>query len=44
MKTLCAVVLLLLLALSLLTGCHNTGRQIRKALDGTHDLLLEGSY
>jgi len=44
MKTLCAVSLLLLLALALLAGCHNTGRQIRKAVDSTHDLLLEGSY
>jgi hypothetical protein len=24
-------------------GCHHTGRQIRKAVDGTHDLFLEGS-
>lgn len=32
-----------LLALSLLAGCHHTGRQIRKAVDGVHDLFLEGS-
>ena len=24
-------------------GCHNTGRQIRKTVDSTHDLLLEGT-
>ncbi|MEI6633322.1 MAG: hypothetical protein WCP22_05815 [Chlamydiota bacterium] len=24
-------------------GCHHTGRQIRKVVDGTHDLFLEGS-
>lgn len=36
--------LLLLLALALLAGCHNTGRQVRKTVDGVHDLILEGSY
>jgi predicted small secreted protein len=43
MKTFCAVSLLLLLALALLAGCHNTGRQIRKTVDSTHDIFLEGS-
>jgi predicted small secreted protein len=42
MKIYCAVTLILLLAL--LTGCHNTGRQVRKTVESTHDLLLEGSY
>lgn len=32
------------LALWLIAGCHNTGRQIRKTIDGMHDLILEGSY
>jgi predicted small secreted protein len=32
------------LAVILLAGCHNTGRQVRKTVDSTHDLLLEGSY
>lgn len=44
MKTFYRATLLLLLALALLTGCHNTGRQIRKTVDSTHDLILEGSY
>lgn len=44
MKTFSKATLLLLLALALLAGCHNTGRQIRKTVDGTHDLILEGSY
>lgn len=35
-----AILAILLLASA---GCHHTGRQIRKAVDGTHDLLLEGS-
>jgi|ADurb_Oil_03_Slu_FD_contig_31_3555104_length_468_multi_4_in_0_out_0_2 hypothetical protein len=24
-------------------GCHHTGRQIRKAVDGVHDVFLEGA-
>ena len=44
MKIFCRAALLLLLALALLAGCHNTGRQIRKTVDGFHDLILEGSY
>lgn len=44
MKTFCRATLLLLLALVLLAGCHNTGRQTRKTVDGVHDLILEGSY
>lgn len=23
-------------------GCHHTGRQVRKTVDGVHDVLLEG--
>ncbi len=37
-------VMMLILLCALLVGCHNTGRQIRKSVDSTHDLLLEGSY
>lgn len=33
----------LALLLAACAGCHHTGRQIRKMVDGTHDLLLEGS-
>ncbi|MEJ2744773.1 MAG: hypothetical protein P8123_03665 [bacterium] len=44
MKRFYGATLLLLLALALLAGCHNTGRQIRKTVDGVHDLILEGSY
>ncbi|MCX6354483.1 MAG: hypothetical protein NTZ78_06215 [Candidatus Aureabacteria bacterium] len=36
-------ILLITLALALCAGCHNTGRQIRKTVDGVHDLFLEGS-
>ena len=32
-----------LASLILLAGCHNTGRQIRKTIDGIHDVFLEGS-
>ena len=35
--------LLVLLAFSILAGCHNTGRQFRKMWDGVHDVLLEGT-
>lgn len=24
-------------------GCHHTGRQIRKSVDGVHDVFLEGA-
>lgn len=24
-------------------GCHHTGRQIRKTVDGIHDMFLEGA-
>lgn len=44
MKIVAAGIVIALVTLALLTGCHNTGRQIRKAVDGTHDILLEGSY
>ena len=32
-----------LASIVLLAGCHNTGRQIRKAIDGVHDMFLEGT-
>ncbi|MDD5557845.1 MAG: hypothetical protein PHN82_11475 [bacterium] len=44
MRTVACAAAAAILAIALLAGCHNTGRQIRKTIDGTHDLLLEGSY
>ncbi|HOE26263.1 MAG TPA: hypothetical protein PK696_01030 [bacterium] len=38
-----ALIAAALLAALCAAGCHNTGRQIRKTVDGAHDLLLEGS-
>lgn len=38
-----ALIVAALFATMLAAGCHNTGRQIRKTVDGTHDLLFEGS-
>lgn len=43
MKKYILATIVLLFGFSLLTGCHNTGRQLRKTSDGIHDLLLEGS-
>jgi predicted small secreted protein len=43
MKMLILLIALSIVSLSILTGCHNTGRQIRKAIDSTHDVFLEGS-
>ncbi|MCX6356961.1 MAG: hypothetical protein NT045_03645 [Candidatus Aureabacteria bacterium] len=44
MKPILIFVTVAAMALALFAGCHNTGRQVRKSVDGVHDLLLEGSY
>ncbi len=43
MKKLILLAIALILGLSLLTGCHNTGRQVRKTIEALHDLVFEGS-